>query len=286
MKLSIGKIFPVFSALAVLSCAQEALAQVTLKTVWEESVYWQGEGSCKNLFKTPAPHLPAGSPLTEILEFESVIGKYDLSQGGDIWINIRKPRQYRVEGETFSDAFTNLITNRPLQDRVARSATGNAVLADVQVFKSIRYHPVKMSDGVTYAIKPDSLSLRLSPKLRVVAWTGYAQAEDADRQLWDRHLCENYHHELGHILVAAQLIEEAEDDLLALRAESIAELQELQRELFSGVSQQIRDRQDVYHEEIDEMGLEVSHSRPYLELPFSWLSPEMSVIEAPVSETP
>jgi len=257
------------------------MAQTTLETVWDETVYWQGSESCRTLFETPVPRLPAGSPLKEIIEFESVIGKYDLSQGGEIWINIRKPRKYYVEGETFSEAYSNLVTDRPLQDRVQRKATGSAMLASVQVFTSIRYRPVKDPDDGAYAIEPKSLSLRLNPKLRVADWAGFGQANEADRQLWDKLLCENYHHELGHILVAAQLTEEIEGELLALRAETVSDLQSLQGEVFSLVSERIRDRQTVYHEEIASMGPDVSHSRPYLELPFSWLSADSNLDIAP-----
>lgn len=261
-----GLIFCVFClVLNTISSAQTRPSLLNTKT------YWQGEESCADLFETPVPRLPGGSPLIEILGEDAVVGNYRLSGGSRLQITVYQPRKISVMGRNFEEAYRDLMTRRPLQDRIDRNTSNRVVLADVRYMPAISGGLRKNKAQDLYMGNPNTLILKVSARVRVAEWSAYAIASEADQNLWDRFQCESYHHELGHILVAAQILEEAEADFLAVEATNFDDFIAQRKALFDDLFERIKTRQQDYHDEIELMGPELSDSRPYMELPFTWL---------------
>ena len=238
----------------------------------EPVLHWAGDAPCYSLFDTPVPQLPNGAPLTKILGDDPVQGHYRLPGGGVLRLSVRDVGTVEVRGDTFAAAYQDLLQRKPLQDSIARKASGRFVLADVRILLGASIRSSKMEDGSGYHIAPDDVSLRLSAKVRAANWAGYAGASDADRRAWDLHICQNYHHELGHILVAAQVMEASVPEWLALRGATAEDVTAAQQALMRQIVDRLVAAQTAYHDEIEEMGEAVADARPYLDLPFSWLA--------------
>jgi len=274
-------IYPIslFTSLAFFGAASlstPSLSQDIGFPIWatesSDTVYWKGEAPCDNLFETPVPQLPGGSRLTQILGIDDVQGNYAMSGGGSLRVTFRQPQKMPVQGVSYSDAIADLFKRKPLQDSIARKTSKFVVLADVKSRIGMSGRPYKLEDGSGYGLKPKTIRPSLNAKVRVADWPGYAAASVSDQQKWDGHLCENSHHELGHILVAAQILEEAEPEMLGLRGATPEELSQEISNLLSEIGKRINARQEAYHDEIKSMGRALSDSRPYLELPFPWLA--------------
>lgn len=242
-----------------------------IRDTFDEGLYWNREEKCDRLFETPVPVLPGGSFLKKIMGEQEVQAHYALSQGGTLRLTITDVGRIPVSGSSYIEAYRDLFDKRPLQDSISRKADNHVVLADVKNRLALSYYPKKNDETGRYQIKADSLTLILTAKVRVTEWTEYSMASIEDQKKWDRLLCQSYHHELGHILVAAQILEEAEADLLNLNAESLEALQLEQKNLFDTIGQRNIDLQNDYHDALDMMGKSLGRSKPYLELPFAWL---------------
>jgi len=258
---SLSLVFLAASCFATSSWAQDS-----------DLIRWKGDTPCDNLFEMPVLRLPGGSPLTEILGTEDVQGKYQLSGGGVLTITIRKTLKVPVHGLRYSDAIADLHARRPLQDAISRKTSPGTVLADVKSLFGMRAIPYELEDGTGFALKPKSLWPKVTAKVRVADWQGYAGASPLDQRKWEGHSCESYHHELGHILVTAQILEAAEKEFLAMRAPTKEEINQSVKDFLVELSERIETRQQDYHDEIEAMGRSLSYSRPYMELPFSWLN--------------
>ena len=235
--------------------------------------FWAGQERCDTLFETPLPRLPGGSYLTKIFAEEAVQAHYALQQGGKVRLTVREVGKSFVDGETYYDAYDAVIKQKPLQDRIARKIESKVVLADVRTSIGSEFRPMKTEDGAAYIIRPQSLRLTLTAKVRVTDWRQYEVADARNQALWDKYLCVSYHHELGHILVTAQILEESEAEWLALKADTVEALGTKHQALMDEVGTRIEGRQQAYHDALDEMGPALGRSKPYMELPFSWLSP-------------
>ena len=236
-----------------------------------ESVYWEGEEKCDTLFASPISQLPGGSYLTQILGEDAVQAHYLMPQGGKLRLTVREVGRVTVSGDTYSQVYLDILKRKPLQDRLARKLESGTVLADVKTTMGVSFRPVKTDDGAAYMIAPQSLTMKLISKVRVTDWAEYNLADQYNQNAWDKHLCTSYHHELGHILVAAQVLEESETEWLALRVETLEALNEKHQSFVDEISERVRERQQAYHDALDEMGAKLGRSRPYMELPFPWL---------------
>ncbi len=265
----------------VLALALAGYAWATPSYADNEAVYWQGQDKCDTLFDTPASMLPGGSYLTEILETDSggIRANYTLATGGKLRLTIPETELVNVDGLTYLAARKDLNTRRPLQTAFAREFDTHIVLADVNL--TIGIGSVRGKSVYGHKIRPQSLNLKLKAKVRVAVWSGYDTASEADQTLWDRRLCESYHHEFGHILVAAQVLEESQDQWLAIRGRTPEEFTEAKDNFLARLGESILARQDAYHDGIKTMGKVISHSRPYLDLPFSWLSGDSVEVTQP-----
>lgn len=277
-----GRQFEAVAKAALLAVATVLIAPSAAPQIGDVSPFnplqppirWQGDMPCGSLFDTPVPRLPNGSPLVQIFGTESIQSHYQLSGGGKIRVTLRQTEKIQVSGARYADAIKDLNSRRPFQDSISRKTSGYTVLADVRYQVGISASSYKLKDGSGYALKPNRIRPSVVAKVRVANWPGYENAAADDRRKWDGHLCESYHHELGHILVAAQIWEEAEPELLTLRGTSSEDVSQKLDVLLDDVGQRIEARQEQYHDEIDAMGHALSRSLPYLDLPFSWLKPE------------
>lgn len=237
----------------------------------EHGAYWHNDDKCDTLFETPVPRLPSGSYLTTILGEGTVQAHYALENGGKIRLSVREVRKVPVVGADYAAALENLYENRPLQDSISRKVSGSVVLADVTTSYGLSFRAIQTPDKTAYMLKPDNFTLIMRSKVRAADWTGYDQASANSQRAWNRHQCVSYHHELGHILVALQLLEDSQTEWFNLRAPSAEVLKEKQTALYAVLVQKISKRQDLYHEALKDMGDALGESRPYLELPFDWL---------------
>ena len=268
---------------AVLGCALLAVMMISPVTCAAQIVYWEGEESCEDLFTTPLSQLPGGSYLTKIFDNDTLQAHYQTANGSTVKITIQPIKKLPVFGATYAAAYRDLVRRRPFQDRISRKASGHIVLADVVNLLGIRpaYKKTKSDhdDTEIYSINPQRLILELNARVRVAQWTEYDGASPEERRLWERHACTSYHHELGHILVAAQILEEASAEFLDLQAPSKEELETHIKALFKTVNEQIKQRQIAYHDALDEFGPSIGRARPYMEIPFPWLTTTNSQAE-------
>lgn len=245
--------------------------------------YWQGEKKCDTLFETLIPSLPGGSYLTKILGDGKIHADYELNNGGVIRVKVRDVRKVPVNGLNFDSAYADLAMRKPLQDRLARRVESHVVLADVRTMVGSSFLMKKTTDEITdittYRIRPQSLRLSLKANVRVADWADYALADGPSQKRWDRHQCTSYHHELGHILVAAQVLEESQTEWLDLQAPTKEDFSLLHDELMTDIQKRIQARQEAYHAALEEMGPAIGRSRPYMELKFDWLKQSPDSLE-------
>ena len=177
-----------------------------------------------------------------------------------------------IFGRDYAAARKSLFERKPFQTAFQKAYDGHIVLADVKMSVYFGSISVKPNDEADYRLRPSALNFRLKANVRVAEWDQYSSASEADKQSWDRRACQSYHHEMGHILVAAQVIEEFNQAWLDLRAPTKEDMLDKRNALMETMNAAIKARQSEYHDEIETMGRELSYSRPYMELPFSWLS--------------
>lgn len=234
-------------------------------------LFWDGEGSCDALFETPVSRLPGGSYLTHQPDNNLASGHYALSGGGTLRLRIPEPYKISINGHNYEAAHKSLLTRQPFQTAYEKAYDDHIVLADVRITVGTGSVSVKPHGEADFRIRPSSLNFRLKANVRLAEWYQYGSASEADKRAWDRRSCQSYHHEMGHILVAAQVIEEFHQSWLDLRAPTKAAFAEKRDALTEQMGDAIMARQDAYHAEIETMGRALSYSRPYMELPFSWL---------------
>lgn len=233
-----------------------------------QSVFWQGEKSCEDLLDEPISSIPGGFPLKTVMANGQA--HYRLPKGGTLKLRMSESDSVSIPGENFVQAHRNLVTQKPLQkDFSGRS--NEVVFALVQSSYQLDLDFTHDDDLSLFQLRPGGYNVVMNSKISVIDWAGYDAADDASRRQWDKMTCESYHHELGHILIGAQLFAEAESLWVDLRGEDQPRIQSLTDELFDMTMQQVRQRQRRYHEQITTMGEELSYSKPYLELPFTWL---------------
>lgn len=240
----------------------------------DRTVYWLGAESCDDVFETPVSSMPGGSKLTKIHHGPSIQAHYALSNGGTLRVSVRDIQKKYVQGRNFAEAFDNVFKQRPLQNQLERITEKYVVLADVRSMFGLVTPIRQNADTSEYYFVPNRLFLTVSSRIRIVEWDGYDQATPEDQILWDRFQCQSYHHELGHILISAQIFEESEPEWMMLRAQTKDELLDKREALFEEVSDRAAARQKIYHQTLDAWGPEMAKSKPYLELPFPWLLPE------------
>lgn len=245
------------------------LTGVWTPTALAQEVFWLSEEKCDTLFDIPVPVLPGGSTLSDIVGNGQA--QYAGAEGGRVTITITDVKKMPFSGKDFDEAYKNLSSYSPLQDRIAHKVSDHAVLADVtQRFR--RYYRLRPGpvEG-TYIVHPNNLMFSILAKVRIADWTGYGAADARSQKLWDQHQCTSYHHELGHILVSAQLLEEALGEVLNLPPSPKEELFEKVDGIFNKTYDMIVERQQDYHDALADMGHVLGRSRPYMELPFDWL---------------
>ena len=242
----------------------------SVETAQAQAVYWAKTENCETLLENPVRRIPGGFTLKEVIG-EDKLAIYELPNGGHLKIRFWEVDSLPVRGKTFDEAYKDLMVKRPLQDRVSRKVANEVVLANVTMKYRLGLRFTKTDDGLLYKIKPGTFSIFQTAKVKVIDWADYHQADLVSREKWDKLTCESYHHELGHVLVAAQILAESEAAWLDLRAEDQKAMSEKTDELFEQILERVRNRQKRYHEEIELMGPEVADARPYLELSFSWL---------------
>ena len=236
----------------------------------QTATQWEGETKCAALFDTPPPVLPGGSYLTAIKGERSVQGHYLMQSGGKLRLTFREVGKVPIFGDTYDLAYADLKKRKPLQDSLSRKTDNHIVLADVKSLRGTGFKIGVSEDESRYFVKPGSLTFTVSSKIRVADWRGYEAADAASQAAWDRHQCRSYHHELGHILVTAQVLEDSRDELERLSAQSAEALKGKQDDLLKTMGERIKARQAAYHEFL-ETSPGGKLSRPYMELALPWL---------------
>ncbi len=233
-----------------------------------QQVFWLGDESCEDLLEQTIPEIPGGFPF----KFKMASGEahYQLPAGGSLQLRLSEAERVAVKGDTFSQAYRNLIAQRPLQDNVEQNVN-QVVFASVETGYELDLDFTHNKDLSLFQIKPNGYNIVMNARFSVIDWTGYARADAVSRAKWDKMTCESYHHELGHVLIGAQLFAEAEPDWIALSGRDQADVRTRTDALFDYVMRRVRARQQKYHQEIQTMGSTLSDSRPYTELPFTWL---------------
>ncbi len=249
--------------------ASIAITGVFFPAASAQEVFWQGEDSCGDLLDEPVAAIPGGFPLTTILSNGQA--HYRLPLGGTLRLRLWKAESVPVQGKDYAEAYKNLVTQKPLQDDVSGRAGGEVVFALVEsrYMLDLDYsHDPELS---LFQLKKGGYTVNMNSKVKVIEWDGYKTADDASRRKWDKMTCESYHHELGHVLIGAQIFAEAEPLWMDLRGADEGMISWRTDDLFDRIMKSVRERQKKYHEEIDVMGRAVADSRPYVKLPFSWL---------------
>jgi predicted secreted Zn-dependent protease len=233
---------------------------------------WTGSERCDSLFSTFPEQLPGGARLESHQQGEA--HAYRLPEGGTLRILDADIQYFDILGATYAEAQSNLYRRTPemLTERGGHPWGDDALLAMVVN----RYHGEVNVTGslLGYRGEPGSAELEIAPVLHLARWNDYAAADPVDQTLWDRAFCSHAHHELGHILVAAQIMTQAETDLTRVSDPTQAGISRAIRAALETMMEDIKSRQDLYHIEIDRIGRDVADSRPYVELPFSWLDPK------------
>lgn len=242
----------------------------------KSSEHWQGDDNCEALFETPLQVLPGGSHLKENVQTENVQAdaleaQYIMANGITLKLTIQAVEEAPVTGSDFKTAYRNLFKQKPLQDSLARRVEEYTTLAEVNMLFTSSMYIESTLDGSPVTVDPEDITLTINAKIRIADWIEYEQAQPASQQAWDRHKCVSYHHEFGHILIAAQMFEDTQDEWSKLEASSIEAFDQTQKDFFSKLTTQINKRQDNYHDMLQDMGPALGESRPYLELPFPWL---------------
>ena len=227
---------------------------------------WVGEAQCEGLFDQLPVSLPGGAVMTGR---DGASTLYRLPEGGTLRIDGPAVERAPLFGATFADTQADLRARAPLDLRGDHVARRGVVLA--QVRSEYNGELSLYGDGAGFGVSDGGAELLIQPTVYLASWDGYAAASPEDRARWDRALCEQSHHELGHILLAAQVMAEAEPGLSAIRSDTREGISQEVRDGLNGMMAAIRERQALYHGEIVAMGERVADSRPYLEQPFSWL---------------
>lgn len=233
-----------------------------------QQVYWLGDESCDELLEQTISEIPGGFSF----KFKTADDEahYQLPAGGTLRLSLTEAERVSVEGATFSQAYRHLIAQRPLQDKIEQNVS-QVVFASVETGYELDLDFTQNADQSLFQIKPNGYNIVMTARFSVIDWTGYNRADAASRAKWDKMTCESYHHELGHVLIGAQLFAEAEPDWIAMRGRDEADVRKRTDVLFDFIMRRVRARQQKYHQEIQAMGSTLADSRPYLELPFTWL---------------
>ena len=235
----------------------------------DEQVYWLGDEPCDDLLEQTIPKIPGGFPL----KYKNADGfaHYSFPGGGSLQLQMSLAEKVSVQGASFEEAYRNLVAQKPLQDSADYRGKGVVVFAAVETNYQLDLDFIQNEDLTWFAIKPGGYNVVMQSSFNVIDWTGYNQADAASRAKWDKLTCESYHHELGHVLIGAQLFAEAEPLWVKLKGADEKSVQSQTDAIFDLTMQRVRNRQIDYHREIDFFGRDLADSRPYLELPFSWL---------------
>lgn len=233
-----------------------------------QAVFWQGDESCENLLDEPVSNIPGGFPLKSVTNGQA---RYQLPDGGTLRLRLWEAASVPVQGRSFEEAYKNLVEQNPLQENVSDWSGNNVVFAIVASRYALDLDYEHDNDLNLFQLKPGSYKINMNSKVKIVNWAGYETADEESRRKWDKMTCESYHHELGHVLIGAQLFAQAEPMWMDLRGEGEAVISQKTDALFETIMNRVRDRQEKYHDEIETMGPAMSDSRPYTELPFTWL---------------
>lgn len=237
-------------------------------------VHWAGKAPCDAALDLYQPALPGGSVNVPDANARPGRHAYKTSSGALI---VTMPAQVGVrdvDGQDFAELFRNIRSMRALHIPTVGKRFPLVRLAQIQTSMSMSVWPMPVSGDADAPVKanPDRTTIRLNPRIELIRWVGYDDAPSADRKLWDRARCEHIHHEIGHLLVTAQVIEEELPTLFTLRADDDDDLSIKRSDWFDAMSDKSSERQEQYHELIAEMGPEIADSAPYLELDFPWLN--------------
>ena len=234
-----------------------------------EEVHWLGDESCKTLLQQTVPEIPGGFPLK--LKMASGEAHYELPRGGTLRLTLTEDEKVSVSGDTFSQAYRNLVEQKPLQNDGAFHHENVVVFAAVETGYQLDLDFTTTEDQSLFQLKPDGYNIIMNARFRVIDWSGYKKADAASRAKWDKMTCESYHHELGHVLIGAQIFSEAEPEWTSLRGRNEEDVRKRTDTLFDYIMSRVRARQQKYHLEQETMGRALADSRPYIDLPFSWL---------------
>ena len=229
---------------------------------------WLGDESCEAIFERLPDRLPGGARLESFSDMDR-FHVYRLPGGGTLRIDGPEVVRETVTGDGFAAAQSDLFDRAPFGLRGRHGPGVGVVLAQVE---SIYNGEVSVTGSpLGFAAEAGSAELHIAPVVHLADWSGYAFASPEDQALWDKALCSQAHHELGHILVAAQVMTEAEASLTQVANPTQTGISLAIRTALESMMSDIRQRQDLYHAEIKLLGWQVADSRPYVELPFSWL---------------
>ena len=229
---------------------------------------WQGEADCEGLFERLPSSLPGGAVVESRMDDATL---YRLPEGGTLRIEGPEVVREALSGATFAEAQADLRERAPFDLRGNHVGAAQGVVL-AQVESAYNGEVSLYGDATGFGAVEGGAELLIQPTVHLASWDGYAQASAPDRDRWDRALCEQAHHELGHILVAAQVMTEAEPELAGLTSATREGIALAMRTKLEDMMSAIRRRQERYHAEIKVIGERAADSRPYLEQPFSWLS--------------
>lgn len=234
-----------------------------------QDVHWLGNEKCDNVLNEPIRSIPGGFPLKSVLDNGQA--RYQLPDGGILRLRLWEAASVPVQGTNFQEAYKNLVEQKPLQDNVSGRGENDVVFALVESRYALDLDYEHDNDLNLFQLKSGGYTVNMNSKVKIVKWAGYETADEESRRKWDKMSCENYHHELGHVLIGAQIFAEAEPMWMDLRGAGQEVISRKTDTLFETIMNRVRERQKNYHDEIKTMGPAMSDSRPYTELPFTWL---------------
>ena len=113
-------------------------------------------------------------------------------------------------------------------------------------------------------------------------WKTYGTAAPREKAKWDDFFCNVVHHELGHLRIRLDILAGTLDGYASLPpAHSAEEMKSITIEYRTDISDRVQDRQDAYHI-YNGGGIRRGMTElPYDQLPFPWLEPAKTAVEAP-----
>lgn len=226
---------------------------------------WTGSEPCT----AAVFHAPALSPQGHAVKVKGGDGIYTLPDVGRFTFKAMAFERPPLYGMKAVDAFRDLVKRDMIVDPYSRTGRGATRLGQIHLpwNRTMRVQ----SDGGEYRIRPSSLNVVLTPTVTLPEWTNYVTARPADKAVWDRAACSTIHREMGHALVAMQILMEEAPSYLELSSSTRAGLDRQITRNDRRIATLIAGRQDAFHRFIAATGPRGKMHTPYFEFGLPWV---------------